>query len=37
MDAGLIEGGCRDIIQAFDQIIPTVYDPEDREKGVSSR
>ena len=33
MDAGLIEGACRDIIHAFDQIIPTVYDPEDREKG----
>jgi len=33
MDAGLIDGACRDIIHAFDQIIPTVYDPEDREKG----
>jgi diguanylate cyclase (GGDEF)-like protein len=33
MDAGLIEGACQDIIHAFDQIIPTVYDPEDREKG----
>ncbi len=33
MDAGLIEGACREIIRAFDQIIPTVYDAEDREKG----
>jgi len=33
MDAGLIEEACFDIIRAFDQIIPTVYDPEDREKG----
>ena len=33
MDAGLIEGACRDIIHAFDQISPTIYDPEDREKG----
>ncbi len=33
METGLIEGACRDIIHAFDQIIPTVYDPEDREKG----
>ena len=33
MEPGLIEEACRDIILAFDQIIPTVYDPEDREKG----
>lgn len=33
MDSGLIEGACHDIIHAFDQIIPTLYDPEDREKG----
>lgn len=33
METGLIEGACRDIIHAFDQIIPTVYDPDDREKG----
>jgi diguanylate cyclase (GGDEF)-like protein len=33
MDAELIEEACVDIIRAFDQIIPTVYDPEDRERG----
>jgi diguanylate cyclase (GGDEF)-like protein len=33
METGLIEVTCRDIIRAFDQIIPTLYDPEDREKG----
>ena len=33
MDPGLIEEACSDIISAFDQIIPSVYDPEDREKG----
>jgi diguanylate cyclase (GGDEF)-like protein len=33
MDSGLIEEACADIIRAFDQIIPTVYDPEDRERG----
>jgi diguanylate cyclase (GGDEF)-like protein len=33
METELIEAACRDIIRAFDQIIPTLYDPEDREKG----
>jgi diguanylate cyclase (GGDEF)-like protein len=33
MDPSLIEATCSDLIRAFDQIIPTVYDPEDREKG----
>jgi GGDEF domain-containing protein len=33
MEEGLIEDACRDIIRAFGQIIPTVYDPEDRERG----
>lgn len=33
MDAGLIEGACREIIRAFDQIIPTLYDQEDRDRG----
>ncbi|MHB8770666.1 MAG: GGDEF domain-containing response regulator [Syntrophales bacterium] len=33
MDAGLIEGACHEIIRAFDQIIPTLYDQVDREKG----
>ena len=33
METGLIEATCRDIIRAFDQIIATLYDPEDREKG----
>ncbi|MDA8124632.1 MAG: diguanylate cyclase [Deltaproteobacteria bacterium] len=33
MEPALIEETCGDIIRAFDQIIPTVYDPEDREKG----
>jgi len=33
METGLMEEACRDIIRAFDQIIPTLYDPEDREKG----
>jgi hypothetical protein len=35
METGLIEGACRDIIHAFDQIIPTVYDPEDRERVLN--
>jgi len=33
MEPGLIEGACGDIIRAFDQIIPTLYDSEDRERG----
>lgn len=33
METELIEATCRDIIRAFDQIIPTLYDPEDRERG----
>jgi diguanylate cyclase (GGDEF)-like protein len=33
MEPGCIEDACVDILRAFDQIIPTVYDPEDRQKG----
>lgn len=33
MEPGLMEESCRDIIRAFDQIIPTIYDREDRERG----
>ena len=33
MEAGLAEAACREIIRAFDEIIPTLYDPEDRERG----
>jgi len=29
----LIEAACEGIIRAFDRIVPTVYDPEDRQKG----
>ena len=37
MEPELIEAACTDIIRAFDQIIPTFYDPEDREKrGIES-
>lgn len=33
MEPGPVEGACGEIIRAFDQIIPTLYDPEDRERG----
>jgi diguanylate cyclase (GGDEF)-like protein len=33
MKTDLIEGACTEIIRAFDKIIPTFYDPEDRENG----
>lgn len=33
MDPELIEWASGEIIAAFDRIIPTFYDPEDREKG----
>lgn len=37
MEAELVERACREIIHAFDRIIPTLYDAEDREKsGVTS-
>jgi len=33
MDVGLVEAASGEIIAAFDQIIPTFYDPEDRGRG----
>ncbi|MDI9570882.1 MAG: diguanylate cyclase [Pseudomonadota bacterium] len=33
MDPELIEATCQDLIEAFDRIIPSFYDPEDREAG----
>jgi len=37
MERDLMEGACIDIIRAFDQIVPTFYDAEDREKnGIES-
>jgi GGDEF domain-containing protein len=33
MEAGRIEVACDEIIQAFDRIIPSLYDPGDRERG----
>jgi len=33
MDPDLIEETCRELIDAFDDIVPSFYDPEDREKG----
>jgi diguanylate cyclase (GGDEF)-like protein len=33
MDVALIKKACQDIITAFDQIIPTFYDQEDRDRG----
>lgn len=38
MDSELVEEVCIDTIRAFDQIIPTLYDPEDRAReGIQSR
>ncbi|MHB8829404.1 MAG: diguanylate cyclase domain-containing protein [Syntrophales bacterium] len=37
MEKNLIQEACQDIIKAFDHIIPTLYDPRDREKnGIES-
>jgi diguanylate cyclase (GGDEF)-like protein len=33
MDVSLVEGAAKDIIDAFDHIVPTLYESEDREKG----
>jgi diguanylate cyclase (GGDEF)-like protein len=33
MDLGLVEDAAKEIIDAFDRIIPTLYEPEDRERG----
>jgi GGDEF domain-containing protein len=33
MDVGLVAGAAEEVIAAFDQIIPTFYDPEDRGRG----
>jgi diguanylate cyclase (GGDEF)-like protein len=33
MDVNLVEDAAREIIDAFDRIIPTLYEPEDRERG----
>lgn len=33
MEPALIEETCREIIEAFDQIVPSFYDPIDREQG----
>ncbi len=33
MDSSLIEETCRDLIDAFDRIVPSFYDPEDRDVG----
>jgi diguanylate cyclase (GGDEF)-like protein len=33
MDLNVIEEAAEEIISAFDRIIPTFYDPEDRERG----
>jgi diguanylate cyclase (GGDEF)-like protein len=33
MSDNLIEDACKSVIQAFDQIIPSLYDPEDRARG----
>jgi diguanylate cyclase (GGDEF)-like protein len=37
-DPPLIEETCREMIAAFERLIPTIYDPEDREAGfIQSR
>ena len=37
MEEALIQEACKDIINAFDNIIPTFYDPKDRENnGIES-
>lgn len=36
MDVGLMEAAAVEIIEAFDQIIPTFYDGDDRERGAIS-
>ncbi|MDQ5987633.1 MAG: hypothetical protein CSYNP_03378 [Syntrophus sp. SKADARSKE-3] len=33
MDPSFIEEACQELIDAFDQIVPSFYDPDDREKG----
>jgi diguanylate cyclase (GGDEF)-like protein len=33
MEETFMEEACKSIIHAFDRIIPTLYDPEDRQKG----
>jgi len=33
MDPSLIEKTCQELIDAFDRIVPSFYDPEDREAG----
>ncbi|HVN95989.1 MAG TPA: diguanylate cyclase [Syntrophorhabdaceae bacterium] len=33
MNVALVEDVAREIIDAFDKILPTLYDPEDRERG----
>lgn len=33
MDPALIEATCQELITAFDEIIPSFYDPDDRETG----
>jgi GGDEF domain-containing protein len=33
MDPSLIEETCRDLIDAFDRIVPSFYDPKDRDFG----
>ena len=33
LDVNLVEDAAREIIEAFDRIIPTLYDPEDRDRG----
>ena len=33
MDVDLVEGAAKEIIDAFDRIIPTLYDAQDKERG----
>ncbi|MDP1992095.1 MAG: GGDEF domain-containing protein [Syntrophales bacterium] len=33
MDPSLIEEACQEVIDAFDRIVPSFYDPQDRESG----
>jgi diguanylate cyclase (GGDEF)-like protein len=33
MDVGLVEDAAKEIIDAFDRILPTLYEAEDRERG----
>ena len=34
MDVALVEDAAKEIIDAFDRILPTLYEPEDRGTGL---